>query len=600
MTSWTSMLPVRLGMCCVPAVRRIPVGITARRTVANGSYYHKASRWPLLSCTTTDAVERAAHTKGDTIAITSCHQGLRKTYAEYKKDIDMFAAGLVSLRLPVGSKLGILMPNMYEWAVVQFAAAKAGLVLVNINTALQVPELQYCLSNIECDAIVTSDQFSKQDYYGMLLQIVPELERSKPGQLKSSRLPHLKHVILVSEKGKAGTRTYKDIAESATGEHYKAVEEICSKMQFDAVVNVQFTSGTTGKPKGALLSHFNILNNAYTLGYTMGYDQQQDSICLNVPMIHCFGCVIGTTAALLFGSTVVMPAPSFNAKSALEAISTEKCTMVYGTPTMYIDMMRELDSGHYDVSSVSKGVMAGAPCPPEVIKSAMSKLNAKQMHIVYGTTECSPVITATSPNEPIEKWMGTVGRPLDHVEVKVVDREDRIVPLNTRGELCARGYLVFHGYFGDEKKTREVVKNNWYHTGDEAFMDKHGRVTITGRTKDVIVRGGENIYPREVEEFLYSHPDIQEVQVFGVPDVRLGEEVCAWIKTKAGKEATADDVKSFCKGKISHFKIPKYVLFVGDFPRTVSGKLQKFRMREESMRRLNLQLSTPPATPRRG
>ncbi|XP_064473584.1 medium-chain acyl-CoA ligase ACSF2, mitochondrial-like isoform X2 [Ornithodoros turicata] len=526
-------------------------------------YHHHQPAAPLIPLTVADAVDRAAATHGDNIAVTSCHQGLRKTYAQYKNDIDHLAAGLVSLGLPPCSTVGIIMTNMYEWALVQFAAAKAGLVLVNINTACKTPEFEYCLSNVwwytlpvlsncltrlcclqmDCRALVMSDKFARQDYYRMLLEIATELERSTPGELKSSRLPLLKHVITVSDKSMPGTHSYADLLDSVTREHREEMHTICSRMQFDAPVNVQFTSGTTGKPKGVTLSHFNILNNAYTVGHIMGYHKQHDSICLNVPMVHCFGCVLGTTCAMLFGSTVVMPAPSFNGAAALKAIAAERCSTVYGTPTMFIDMISGLDTPgtHHDVSSVSKGIMGGAQCPPEVLKGAMFKLNARQLHIGYGSTECSPVITFSDPSEPLEKWIHTVGKPIDHVEVKVVDKEDRIVPFNTKGELCARGYLVFRGYYGNEQKTREVVRSNWYHTGDEATMAEDGHVTICGRIKDMIIRGGENIYPQEIEEVLYTHPCIEEVHVCGVPDDRLGEEVCAWVKGKSEKSMEEED-----------------------------------------------------------
>ncbi|XP_064473582.1 medium-chain acyl-CoA ligase ACSF2, mitochondrial-like [Ornithodoros turicata] len=553
-------------------------------------YHHHQPTAPLIPLTVADAVDRAAATHGDNIAVTSCHQGLRKTYTQYKNDIDHLATGLVSLGLPVGSTVGIVMTNMYEWTLVQFAAAKAGLLLVNINTAYKTPELEYCLSNMNCRALIMSDKFARQDYYRMLLEIAPELERSTPGELKSSRLPLLKHVVTVSHKSMPGTRSYADLLDSVKRDHREEMHKICSRMQFDAPVNVQFTSGTTGKPKGAILSHFNILNNAYTVGHIMGYHKQHDTICLNVPMVHCFGCVLGTTCAMLFGSTVVMPAPSFNGAAALKAIAAERCSTVYGTPTMFIDMISGLDTPgtSHDVSSVSKGLMAGAQCPPEVVKSTMSKLNARQLHIGYGSTECSPIITFSDPSEPLEVWIHTVGKPIDHVEVKIVDKEDRIVSFNTKGELCARGYLVFQGYYGDEQKTREAVKSNWYHTGDEATMAEDGHVTICGRIKDMIIRGGENIYPQEIEEVLYTHPCIEEVHVCGVPDDRLGEEVCAWVKKKSEKSMKEEDVRSHCRENLSHFKVPKHVMFVEGFPKTLSGKVQKFKMREESTRRLKL------------
>ncbi|CAN7937317.1 unnamed protein product, partial [Ixodes hexagonus] len=445
-----------------------------------------------------------------------------------------------------------------------------------------------CLTQTECVAVIMAKKFSRQNYYQMLLQIAPELEGSSPGELKSSRLPFLKHVILISDAPQPGTVTFDDLMESATSADHAAMQSLSSRLQFDSAVNVQFTSGTTGRPKAAQLSHFNIVNNANLVGRLSGFHETVESICLNVPLVHCYGCVNGTLAAAIFGSTIVMPAPSFKAKAALEAIMEQRCTFIYGTPTMYIDMINEQQQGRYDVSSVRKGVMSGAPCPEEVVKNAKATLNVQQFYIVYGATEASPVITGTDPAEPMELWIGTVGTPLDHTEVKIADSQDRIVPVNHSGELCTRGYLVFMGYLKEDGKTREVVRNNWYHSGDKATMSEDGRIMIRGRIKDMIIRGGENIYPQEIEHLLYTHSDVQEVQVFGVPDPRLGQEVCTWVKLKPGKCLSQEDVKSFCQGKISHFKIPRYVLFVDSFPKTVSGKVQKHKMQDESKKILNL------------
>ncbi|XP_037280578.2 medium-chain acyl-CoA ligase ACSF2, mitochondrial isoform X1 [Rhipicephalus microplus] len=559
----------------------------ARRKASRLSYYHAPSDVPLLPLTVGQVIDRAADTMGDNVAIISCHQNITKTYVQYKLDVDHLAAALASLRLPVGSMIGLMAANIYEWTVVQFASAKAGLILVNINTAYQVPELEYCLETVDCAAVILSEIFTRQDNYAMMLQIAPELEHSSPGELKCKKLPSLKYVIMLGDEVKPGTIRYDDLLAQATSKDYATVSMIEKQIRFDSPVNVQFTSGTTGKPKGALLSHFNIVNNANSLGPTLGLDKN-DVICLNVPLIHCFGCVMGSLAASLFGSTIVMPASAFNAVASLGAITKHKCSVIYGTPTMYIDLLRHLNDAAYDVSSVRKGIMAGAPCPPEVIKNSMEQLNVKRLCICYGSTECSPVITATNPDEPVEKWIHTVGKPLGHVEVKVVDSSNNIVPLGTRGELCARGYLVFKRYHNQPDMTKDAVRDRWYHTGDEAIMTEDGHVIISGRIKDMICRGGENVYPLEVEEFLYTHPDIEEVQVVGVPDKRLGEEVCAWIKLKEGKSLTGEDVKKFCEGKISHFKTPKYILFVDTFPKTISGKIQKFKIREESRKKFKL------------
>nr|XP_054922084.1 medium-chain acyl-CoA ligase ACSF2, mitochondrial-like isoform X2 [Dermacentor andersoni] len=549
--------------------RRAKARHVSRRKTSRLSYYHAPGNVPLLPLTVGDVIDRAADTMGDNVAIISCHQEISKTYVQYKLDVDYLAAALASLRLRLGATIGIVSSNIYEWPVVQFASAKAGLVLVN------------------CEAVILSEKFACQDYYSMLLQIAPELERCNPGELKCERLPLLKYVILLGDEAKPGTIRYDDLLAQATAKDYAAVELIAQQIRFDSPVNVQFTCGTTGNPKGALLSHFSIVNNSNSCGHVAKLDQD-DIICLNVPMIHCFGCVMGTLAAAVFGSTVVMPSPEFNAVTGLEAIAKHRCTAIYGTPTMYIDLLHHLNNSSYDVSSVRKGIMAGAPCPPEVIKNSMERLNTKGLCVCYGSTECSPVITASTPDEPLEKWIHTVGKPLDHVEVKVVDTNNNIVPLGSRGELCARGYLVFIEYCNQPDMTMEAVRDKWYHTGDQAIMTEDGHVIIRGRINDIIYRGGENVCPLEIEEFLYTHPDIEEVQVVGVPDKRLGEEICAWIKLKQGKSLTEKDVKTFCEGRISDFKTPKYILFVDTFPKTISGKIQKFKMKEDSRKKLKL------------
>lgn len=559
-----------------------------RRLLSKLSYYHRPGKERLFPCTLGDVVDRTAEKKGDDVAVVSCHQSIRKTFAQYKEDIDQFAASLISLKLGIGSRIAIIAPNVYEWAVVFFAAAKAGLVLVNVNTAYQIPELEFCLNHTDCKAVILSEKFSRQDFYEMLVKLAPELESSAPGKLQSAKLPALKHVIIIGENSKPGTVTFREMMESVTSQQLNTMRCVSSKLQMDDAVNLQFTSGTTGKPKAAQLSHFNIVNNAYLVGRSFELHKQDEVICLNVPLIHCYGCVAGLLSAVIFGSTIVMPAPSFKADAGLDCIEKEKCTFIYGTPTMYIDMLQHAEHGQRDVSSVRRAVMSGAPCPQELIKKVMTKLNAGRFHILYGTTETSPVITANDPNEPLDKWLESVGRPLDHTEVKIVDAQNRIVPVNTRGELCARGYAVFQGYFKEEKKTKEAVRNGWYHTGDEAVMAEDGRISILGRIKDMIIRGGENVYPQEIEEFLYNHPAVQEVQVIGVPDERLGEQICAWIKLKSGFSPSQEDIKNFCKGQLSHFKIPRYVIFVDGFPKTVSGKVQKHIIREESRKMLNL------------
>ncbi|XP_077487578.1 medium-chain acyl-CoA ligase ACSF2, mitochondrial-like [Amblyomma americanum] len=559
-----------------------------RRALTKLSYYHKPGKQRLFPCTLGDVIDRTAEKRGDNLAIVSCHQSIRKTYAEYKQDIDNFAAALISLKLGAGSRIAIVAPNMYEWAVVLFATAKAGLVLVNVNTAYQITELEYCLNHTDCKAVIISEQFSKLDYYKMLVKLAPELTSCTPGELKSSRLPSLKHVIVIGETAKPGTVTFADLMGSVTSEHLRALRCTASKLQMDDAANLQFTSGTTGKPKAAQLSHFSLVNNAYLVGRKLDLHKQDESICLNVPLVHCFGCVAGTMSAAIFGSTIVMPAPSFRADAALRCIEKEGCTAIYGTPSMYIDILQHVEGSHDNVPSIRRAVISGAPCPHQVIESVMKKLNVCRFHILYGTTETSSMIAANDPNQPLDRWIDSVGKPLDHVEVKIVDPQNRIVPVNHRGELCTRGYAVFMGYFKEDKKTKEAVRNGWYHTGDGAVMTEDGRVSILGRIRDVIVRGGERVYPQEVEQSLYAHPAVQEAQVVGVPDERKGEQVCAWIKLKPGLSPSPEDIKNFCKEKLTHYKVPRYILFVGEFPKTVSGKVQKHVIREESRKILHL------------
>ncbi|CAN8018073.1 unnamed protein product [Ixodes persulcatus] len=445
-------------------------GFRQGRELSQLSYFHKPGKRPLLAWTLADVLDKTADAKGDNKAIVSCHQGITKTYTEYRNDMNQFAASLMSLNLPIGSMIGIMAPNLYEWGLVQFAAAKAGLVLVNINTAYQAPELEHCLNHTECEAVILSEKFARQDYYQTLLEIVPDLERSAPGELKGSRLPFLKHVILISDSPKPGTVTFNDLMKSATSADHAAMRCVSSKLQFDAAVNVQFTSGTTGRPKAALLSHFNMVNNANSIGRMFGLHEEDDSICLNVPLVHCYGCVGGSLAAAMFGATLVMPSPSFKAKAALQAIAEQRCTFIYGTPTMYIDMIKEQQERKYDVSSVRKGTFSRISTrTPSLIfflrVTTLLNTVGTTFQILYGCTETSPVITCSERAESTEQWIQTVGRPTDHVEVKIVDSQSRVVPVNQSGELCARGYLVFKGYLKQDDKTKEVVRDNWYHTG---------------------------------------------------------------------------------------------------------------------------------------
>ncbi|XP_003747724.2 uncharacterized protein LOC100906319 [Galendromus occidentalis] len=549
------------------------------------SYWHGLGSRPLLSSTTYDVLKKSADAKGASPAVVSCHQGIEVDYSTFKKDVDTLAAGLAAFKYSVGTMAGILAPNIYEWMVVQYATAKLGWVLVNLNPAIQAPELEYALNLARCELLIVSDEFSVQNFHSILQVLIPDLDVSSPGQIESSRVPQLKTIINIGSEQKSGCIRYTDVLASATAALENLADQVNSSLDMDSIVNVQFTSGTTGKPKAVPLTHHNIVNNASTLGHWSGIaEDSHAAICLNVPLIHCFGCVIGSLNSVIHGAKIVLPAPRFNAKAALSAISKHKCTIVYGTPTMYVDMLSELTPDH-KLDSLSTGLMSGSPCPPLLQRKVADRMGIKTLHIAYGATELSPVTTFTRPDS-LMKRPDTVGQPIDHTEVKVVDKTGKVVPFGVRGELCSRGYHVFGGYLNEPERSAEILKDGWYHSGDEATMHEDGLITITGRIKDMIIRGGENIYPTEIEDHLLKMPGVTEVNVCGVPDGRLGEEVCAWIKVTAGHSIAEEDVRKFCKGQLSHYKIPRYVVFVDSFPKTLSGKIQKHVMRQEMCRRL--------------
>jgi fatty-acyl-CoA synthase len=554
------------------------------------SYVHGASTTPLIGDTIGVHFDRIAERFANRDALISRHQSVRWSYRELKQRVDAFAAGLLALGLEPGERVGIWSPNNAEWVIAQFATAKAGMILVNINPAYRVAELEYALNKAGCTALITAARFKTSDYIGMLRELAPELDSAAPGSLRNERLPALRLAISIGEEPVSGMLRFDDVARLGGAAERQRLDALAEELQFDDPINIQFTSGTTGFPKGATLTHHNILNNGFFIADTMRFTER-DRVCIPVPLYHCFGMVIGNLGCLTHGSAMIYPSEGFDPLATLEAVAAERCTALYGVPTMFIAEMDHPDFTGFDLSSLRTGMMAGSPCPIEVMNRAIERMHVRDIVIGYGMTETSPASTATTTEDTVERRVSTVGRVLPHTEIKIVDAEGRIVPRGTPGELLTRGYLVMRGYWGDPEKTGEAIDPaRWMHAGDLATMDDEGYVNIVGRIKDMVIRGGENVYPREIEEFLYRHPKIQDVQVFGVPDERYGEELCAWVKLREGDQAAAEEIRAFCEGQIAHYKIPRYVKFVDGFPMTVTGKIQKFAMREEMMRELGLGL----------
>ncbi|HEU0155068.1 MAG TPA: AMP-binding protein [Stellaceae bacterium] len=558
--------------------------------MAELSYVHGGSTTPLIGDTIGAYFDRTALRFAERDALIVRHQKIRWSWRALKERVDMFAAGLLALGLEPGERIGIWSPNNAEWVVTQFATAKAGLILVNINPAYRVTELEYALNKASCKALVTAARFKSSDYLGMLGELAPELASAAPGQLYAARLPDLRLVIAIGDEPAPGTVRFDDVYGLGTCAERDRIAILSEKLQFDDPINIQFTSGTTGFPKGATLTHHNILNNGFFLGEGMRFSEH-DRVCIPVPLYHCFGMVIGNLGCLTHGAAMVYPSEGFDPLATLEAIEAERCTAVYGVPTMFIAEMDHPEFDRFDLTSLRTGMMAGSPCPIEVMKRAVERMHLSEITIGYGMTETSPASFQSMPDDPIERRVSTVGRVHPHVEAKVVDAEGRIVPRGTPGELLTRGYLVMLGYWNDAEKTCEAIDPaRWMRTGDLATIDDDGYCNIVGRIKDMVIRGGENVYPREVEEFLYRHPKIQDVQVIGVPDRRYGEELCAWVRLRAGETAAAEEIRAFCQGRIAHYKIPRYVKFVDAFPMTVTGKVQKFLMREQMLAELGLEV----------
>jgi fatty-acyl-CoA synthase len=515
-------------------------------------------------------------------------QQVRWSYAELKHRVDLLAAGLLSLGLEPGDRIGIWAPNCAEWAVAQFASAKTGLILVNINPAYRLSELEFCLNKVGCRALIMAERLKNSDYVSMLRALAPELDGCAANNLTSARLPQLKLVIRLGRTATAGCLNFEDVMQRGTPSDRAHLAQIGNELQPDEAINIQFTSGTTGSPKGATLSHYNILNNGYFVGRGIGLTER-DRICIPVPLYHCFGMVMGNLAAIAHGAAMIYPAESFDAARTLEAVDRERATALYGVPTMFIAELDTPEFARYDLSSLRTGIMAGSPCPVEVMKRVIGQMNLAEITNCYGMTETSPVSFQTGTHDSFERRVSTVGRVHPHVQVKIVDAHGKCVPRGVQGELHTRGYSVMKGYWEDPEKTREVLDGaGWMHTGDLGILDDEGYANITGRLKDMVIRGGENVYPREIEEFLYRHAKVQAVQVCGVPDAKFGEEVCAWIQLKPGASSTAEEMREFCRNQIAHYKVPRYIRFVTEFPMTITGKVQKFAMRDHMIKELGL------------
>ena len=543
-----------------------------------GSYVHGATDIPLLGQTVGANFAATVARWPDRPALIVPPRDVRWSYAELAARVEDFAAGLLALGLKPGDRVGIWSPNNPEWVVTQFATARAGLILVNINPAYRLTELEYALNKVGCRALVTATAFKSSDYVGMLETLAPELATARPGALAAARLPDLRTVIQIGGPAAAGTIAFAAVTGDAASRTRLA--EIEAGLQFDDPINIQFTSGTTGAPKGATLTHHNIVNNGYFIGKAMRLTEQ-DRLCIPVPLYHCFGMVLGNLACTTHGAAMVYPGEGFDPLATLRTVAEERCTGLHGVPTMFIAELDHPEFKQFDLSHLRTGIMAGSPCPIEVMRRAVSEMHLSEITIAYGMTETSPVSFQTTADDPLERRVSTVGRIHPHVEVKIVDAGGHIVLRGATGELCTRGYPVMRGYWGDPERTAEAIDPaRWMHTGDLATIDAEGYCNIVGRIKDMIIRGGENVYPREIEEFLYRHPKIQDVQVFGVPDARFGEEIAAWIKPRPGERLTAEEVATFCRSQIAHFKVPRHIRFVDEFPMTVTGKVQKFLMRE--------------------
>jgi len=544
------------------------------------SYSHSVSPTPLLNATLGACLDEAAASWPEREAVVVRDQGVRLTYATLRAEADRLAAGLVALGLQPGDRVGLWSPNRVEWVVVQYATAKAGLILVNLNPGYRASELEYALNKVECRALIMADRFKTSDYISMLRSLTPELAQCAPGALRAARLPHLSTVIHMDGTDEPGIYTLAAVAAMGGAAERVRLAELAATLQPDDPINIQFTSGTTGAPKAATLSHHGLVNNALFFAECAGF-KGGERFCNPLPLYHVGGMVLGSIAGVLKGITVIYPGEAFDPIGVLEAVQEERCVALGGVPTMFVAMLNHPQFAKYDTSTLRLGFIGGSPCPADIMRRIMGEMHITGITIVYGMTELSGSSMQTALDDTVERRVTTIGRVQPHMEIKIVDPDGRTVAHGMQGEICFRGHMVMRGYWNDEAQTRAAIDAaRWLHSGDLGVMDPKGYVSITGRSKDMVLRGGENIYPREVEEFLFGHPAVADVQVFGIADTKYGEELCAWVRLRPGTTATEEEIRGFCREQITHFKIPRHVRFVESFPMTVTGKVQKFIMRE--------------------
>ncbi|MCV2891171.1 AMP-binding protein [Ruegeria aquimaris] len=549
------------------------------------SYVRGPSNPPLTYITIPQLLREAISRFGPREALVFCEQGIRLSYYDLDRAVDELASGLLALGLEKGDRVGIWSPNRFEWVLTQFATARIGAIMVNINPAYRLAELEYALNKVGCKTLICARSFKTSDYVGMVRHLAPELDSAAPGRLHSAKLPHLRSVVVMGDEPVAGTYSFEALRRLGGPAQLLRLPAVDRTLNPDDAINIQFTSGTTGNPKGATLSHYNIVNNARFVTGRINLTET-DRLAIPVPLYHCFGMVMGVIGAISKGAAMVFPGEGFDPVATLDTLERERCTAAYGVPTMFVAMLEALETRPRDLSAMRTGIMAGAPCPIEVMRRVNTKMNMPEVTICYGMTETSPVSFQSFVNDSIDKRCETVGRVHPHLEVKLVGPDGDIVAVGEKGELCTRGYSVMKGYWDDAAKSAQSITDGWMHTGDLAVFDDEGFCTIVGRVKDMIIRGGENIYPREIEEFLIRHPKVSDVQVFGIPDEKFGEEVCAWATARPGEALNADELRAFCQGQIAHYKIPRHFRVVEEMPMTITGKVQKFVMREKTLEAL--------------